>query len=60
VKRNSSADRREVVTNVRDLVQRLIDDRITAQVFTERLQTELQSSPQVLTAIKTRLDEIVI
>jgi len=44
--RNSSADRREVVTNVRDLVQRLIDDRITAQVFTERLQTELQSSPQ--------------
>lgn len=60
MKRNSSADRREVVTNVRDLVQRLIDDRITAQVFTERLQTELQSSPQVLTAIKTRLDEIVI
>lgn len=44
--RNSSADRREVVTNVRDLVQRLIDDRITAQMFTERLQTELQSSPQ--------------
>lgn len=43
--RNASADR-EVVTNVRDLVQRLIDDRITAQEFTERLQTELQSSPQ--------------
>jgi hypothetical protein len=34
------------VQNVKDLVQQLIDDRITPTDFTERLQTELQSTPQ--------------
>ena len=38
----------QTVQNVKDLVQQLIDDRIPAQLFTERLQTELQSTPQVL------------
>ena len=37
----------QTVQNVKDLVQQLIDDRIPAQTFTERLQTELQSTPQV-------------
>ena len=36
------------VQNVKDLVQQLIDDRITPTDFTERLQTELQSTPQVV------------
>jgi len=36
----------QTVQNVKDLVQQLIDDRIPAQLFTERLQTELQSTPQ--------------
>ena len=38
----------ETVQNVKGLVQQLIDDSISAESFTERLQTELQSSPQVL------------
>ena len=38
----------QTVQNVKDLVQQLIDDRIPAQTFTERLQTELQSTPQVI------------
>jgi len=39
----------QTVHNVKELVQQLIDDSITAESFTERLQTELQSSPQVNT-----------
>ena len=35
------------VHNVKGLVQKLIDNSIDAEEFTERLQTELQSSPQV-------------
>ena len=38
----------ETVQNVKGLVQQLIDDSISAESFTERLQTELQSSPQVI------------
>ena len=37
----------QTVNNVKALVQQLIDNSITAEAFTERLQTELQSSPRV-------------
>ena len=45
----------QTVQNVKDLVQQLIDDRIPAQLFTERLQTELQSTPQVITVFLAEL-----
>ena len=44
--RNDTANP-QTVHNVKELVQQLIDNSITAEAFTERLQTELQSSPQV-------------
>jgi transcription initiation factor TFIID subunit 4 len=43
--RNDTANP-QTVHNVKELVQQLIDNSITAEAFTERLQTELQSSPQ--------------
>ena len=46
--RNYEQTNPQTVQNVKDLVQQLIDDRIPAQTFTERLQTELQSTPQVI------------
>ncbi|CAL1543851.1 unnamed protein product, partial [Lymnaea stagnalis] len=36
----------QTVRNVRALIQGLIDGRVEPEVFTERLQHELQSSPQ--------------
>jgi len=44
--RNEHANPRTVL-NVKNLVQQLIDDKIQAEEFTERLQRELQSTPQV-------------
>ncbi|XP_041376302.1 transcription initiation factor TFIID subunit 4-like [Gigantopelta aegis] len=36
----------ETVRNVRDLIQGLIDGKVEPEMFTERLQVELKSSPQ--------------
>lgn len=47
----------QTVHNVKELVQQLIDNSITAEAFTERLQTELQSSPQVLSTHYSRFDQ---
>ncbi|KAK3579938.1 hypothetical protein CHS0354_020831 [Potamilus streckersoni] len=42
----ASSQPEAIVRNVRDLIQGLIDGKIEPEVFTEKLQKELKSSPQ--------------
>lgn len=42
----ASNQRPETIMNVRDLIQGLIDGKVDPESFTEKLQIELQSSPQ--------------
>uniref|UniRef100_UPI00358F29AE uncharacterized protein isoform X2 n=1 Tax=Myxine glutinosa TaxID=7769 RepID=UPI00358F29AE len=43
---SSDSQSLETARNVRELVQSLLDSKLEAEEFTERLQTELKSSPQ--------------